>query len=273
MDHIMECYYKSVGYGSVFLLNSTPDTTGLIPADDVSFYAELGKEISRRFDHPVAEITEKTGTEILLDFSRAATVNHVVTMEDYRKGHRIRSYRIEGLEDGTWKVLCKGTSIGRKKIDYFDPIRIEAVRLVVEKHVGTPLVRSLSAFHVSYFVEPAKAGVSPWSNWQEIHRWEESDVDKDVKVDLDLSGRILYPGQYMVKIEAENNDRELEIIEVELYYDGSRVLDEFVSVSEGTISINRTAQVIDESRITLRITFKSMASGGGTIQFRPLTIY
>ncbi len=31
LEELMEIYYKSVGYGGVLLLNSTPDTTGLIP--------------------------------------------------------------------------------------------------------------------------------------------------------------------------------------------------------------------------------------------------
>lgn len=273
LDHIMECYYKSVGYGSVFLLNSTPDTTGLIPADDVRFYAELGEEIGRRFDHPLAEITEQSGTALLLELPAAESVNHVVTMEDYRHGHRIRSYRIEGQEEGEWKVLCRGTSIGRKKIDYFDPIRIEAVKLVVEKHVGTPLVRSLSAYHVSDFEEPASTGVNPWSNWQEIHSWKNSDVNKEVQVKLDLSGRILYPGQYRIKIESNKGETELEINEVELIYEGRRVLDEFVSVSDGSISINRTAQVTDESKIELKIKFSCKSADSGNILFKPLTIY
>jgi hypothetical protein len=49
LDQIMECYYKSVGYGSVFLLNSTPDTTGLIDAD-----REL-KRLLDRMLHPDEE--------------------------------------------------------------------------------------------------------------------------------------------------------------------------------------------------------------------------
>jgi alpha-L-fucosidase len=273
LDEIMECYYKSVGYGSVFLLNSTPDTTGLIPEDDVRFYVELGQEIHRRFDQPLAEISDQRGTEIRLDLPEPSRLNHVITMEDYRYGQRIRAYRIEGLKDDSWEVLCTGSSIGRKKIDYFDPVRVEAIRLVVEEHVGTPLIRSLSATHVSNFTEPPKTSVSPWSAWQDIQQWDNPDTFGEIQVDLDLSGRILYPGQYQVKIEAEKEETELHISEVELYYDGSRVLDEFVSVSEGIISINRTAQVTGESQITLSFVLHCKDSDHGTIQFKPLSIY
>ena len=53
LAQLIECYYKSVGYGAVMLLNATPDTTGLIPKEDVERYKELGNEIDRRFSKPV----------------------------------------------------------------------------------------------------------------------------------------------------------------------------------------------------------------------------
>jgi len=68
IDELMDIYYKSAGYGSVLLLNSTPDTTGVIPAGDVKTYADFGKEITRRFSKPVAAIKERTGQEVEISF-------------------------------------------------------------------------------------------------------------------------------------------------------------------------------------------------------------
>ncbi|MFT4024013.1 MAG: hypothetical protein QM664_09555 [Flavihumibacter sp.] len=45
----MKIYYRSAGRGAVMLLNATPDTLGVIPPADVARFAELGKEIERRF--------------------------------------------------------------------------------------------------------------------------------------------------------------------------------------------------------------------------------
>ena len=51
----MNLYYKSVGRGSVLLLNSTPDTTGVIPHTHAAVYQAFGKEIENRFAHPLKQ--------------------------------------------------------------------------------------------------------------------------------------------------------------------------------------------------------------------------
>ncbi len=87
LDELIECYYKSVGYGSVFLLNSTPNTSGLIPETDRKLYKAFGDEIDRRFKTPIASVKQETGKIIVLDFPGNKKINHVITMEDYRLGH------------------------------------------------------------------------------------------------------------------------------------------------------------------------------------------
>ncbi|MCK5729724.1 MAG: hypothetical protein KAH68_01535 [Draconibacterium sp.] len=69
-------------------------------------------------------------------------------MEDYKEGERIREYRIEGLSKGEWVELTKSTSVGRKKIDYFDEIKVKQIRLVITKSVAQPLIRSFLAYYV-----------------------------------------------------------------------------------------------------------------------------
>ena len=49
LDHLMVTYYRSVGRGGVLLLNSTPDTTGLIPESHVKRYKEFGDAIKRLY--------------------------------------------------------------------------------------------------------------------------------------------------------------------------------------------------------------------------------
>ena len=60
-----------------------------------------------------------------MELTTKQKVNHVIIMEDYRQGHRIREYAIEGLVDGEWKEICSGLSVGRKKIDCFSDIHHE----------------------------------------------------------------------------------------------------------------------------------------------------
>jgi alpha-L-fucosidase len=271
-DQLMECYYKSVGYGSVFLLNSTPDTTGLIPDEDRKLYKAFGEEIDRRFGSPVAALLDAKGDEIFLDLPEQARINHLITMEDYRWGQRIRAYTFEGYRNGKWIKLCEGQSVGRKKIDYFPMIDVSKVRLTIDKAVGEPLIRSLSAHYVKDFIAPPKRSISVWSEWQNLmeYRINKGEV---LKIKIDLSGKIKLPGQYSLQAVPENPRSQISLGEIELYYNGYPALNKFVSSEGNTIHINRTAQVTGESCITLIFSVESTEMGKGIIYFRPGLIY
>jgi alpha-L-fucosidase len=148
LDELMDVYCKSAGRGGVLLLNSTPNTDGLIPDGDMKLYAAFGKEIARRFDHPVAQAKNRRGIDVELALPAPATIDRVVIMEDYREGERIREYVVEGLVDGQWRELSSGSSVGRKKIDLFDPVRVARLRLRVTKSAAEPMIRSFAAFHI-----------------------------------------------------------------------------------------------------------------------------
>ena len=270
LDQLMECYYKSVGYGSVFLLNSTPDTSGLIPETDRKLYKAFNEEIDRRFSTSVASMINIKGKTVILNLPDSEKINHVVTMEDYRLGHRIREYKIEGFADGSWKELCNGQSVGRKKIDFFDELKVSKIRLIITKSVNEPVIRNLSAYYVEDFVAPPQHGISPWSNWQDIGTF---DTKENSIIKVNLTEKIKIPGQFLVKVEPENSDAKIIISNVELYYNGRKVLNDFTSIKGNEININRTAQVVDESKITIRFSLKSKPDCKGKIQFKPALIY
>lgn len=272
LDQLMECYYKSVGYGSVFLLNSTPDTTGLIPEEDRQLYKLFGEEIDRRFGTPIAVAQEKKGNEIFLDLAGQRRINHLVTMEDYRHGQRIRAYTVEGYNKGKWVKLCEGQSVGRKKIDYFPEIDVSKVRLIIDKAVKEPLIRSMSAHYVKDFIAPPARSISVWSEWRDLQEWN-INRGEDLRLEIDLTGRIKLPGQYSLQVVPENPQFKIKISEIKLFYNGNPAMDKFVSVKENTININRTAQVTEESKISVTFKMECSEMGKGVVQFRPGLIY
>jgi alpha-L-fucosidase len=148
LDELMDIYYKSAGRGGVLLLNSAPNTNGLIPEGDLKLYEAFGQEIERRFGHPVAEVKDQRGPVVELALPRPALINHIVLMEDYREGERIREYVVEGFSDGSWRELSRGTSVGRKKIDRFHPAQVAKVRLRATRSAAEPLIRRLAVFQV-----------------------------------------------------------------------------------------------------------------------------
>ena len=272
LEQLVECYYQSVGYGSVFLLNSTPDTTGLIPEEDRALYRAFGKEIDRRFKSPLVETSNKKGGTITLDLPEKQRVNHIVTMEYYLEGQRIREYVIEAYIDDQWEEVYRGQSIGRMKIDHFPVVETSKIRIQVLKSVGKPLFRNVSVYYVDNFIAPARKSVRAWSEWQNLQAWTLKDSGS-ISLELDLTGKIKLPGQYTVKIVPDSAKTIIEFYDVEMFYDGNRVLDDFVSISENEINLNRTAQVTDESKITLEFKLSCEKTCQGNITFRPALIY
>jgi len=145
VEQLMDMYYRSVGHGAVLLLNHTPDTSGLIPKEDMNRGAEFGAEIRRRFTKSLAE-TKGKGEIVELDLSKPTKIDHVISMEDILQGERVRQYVIEGLSDGQWKELCRGTAIGHKKIDRLRPVKVVKVRLCCTKVAAAPHIRKLAVY-------------------------------------------------------------------------------------------------------------------------------
>ena len=153
LDELLDCYHSSVGHGAVLLLNETPDTTGLIPQADARRAAEFGAEIKRRFGKSVAE-TSGEGNVVELMLEKPTVIDTAVTMEDINEGERVREYVLEGLADGPWKELARGTAIGHKKIDRFLPLTFTRVRLRCVTSAAQPLIRKLAVYSVSTPVAP-----------------------------------------------------------------------------------------------------------------------
>lgn len=147
LDDLLNCYYRSVGHGAVLLVNQTPDTTGLIPEADAQRAGEFGAEVKRRFAHSLAE-TSGAGTIVELTFAQPTKINHVVTMEQIAEGERLRQYVIEVQADGDWREVCRGTAVGHKKIDRFEPVETSRLRLRCLESAAEPRIRSLAAYYV-----------------------------------------------------------------------------------------------------------------------------
>ncbi len=145
LEQLVKMYDESVGRGAVLLLNNTPDPTGLIPATDAKRAKEFGDEIHRLYGAPIV-YSSGHGNTVETMPSSPATIDTVSTMEDISEGERVREYVIEGMVDGQWKELAKGTAIGHKKIDHFDPVKVSKARVRVIKSEGEPQIRRIAIY-------------------------------------------------------------------------------------------------------------------------------
>lgn len=148
IDELMAIYYHSVGHGCQLLLNSAPDTTGLIPQEDVALYKQFGIEIKRRFGKSLAETSGK-GSITELDFGEPTLVDHLIIQEDIAFGERVRRYVVEGKTDGEWFKVSGGISVGYKHIDQFEPVTVKQIRFRCTESKLPPVIKRLAAFYVN----------------------------------------------------------------------------------------------------------------------------
>ncbi len=148
LEHLTLLYYQSVGRGATFLLNSTPNTDGLIPEGDMARYKEFGEELQRRFSNPLGE-TSGRGLVHTIEFDQPTAINQLMIMEDYRQGHRIREFVVEGrTADGQWVEVNRGTAVGRKRIVMFEPVQLTRLTLRITRNVNEPIIRDFKAYYV-----------------------------------------------------------------------------------------------------------------------------
>lgn len=144
-EQLMDIYYRSVGHGATLLLNIAPDNSGLMPDADVEQVIAFGNEIRRRFGQSLAE-TSGSGEVIELQLTEKKLIDHAVTMEDIEHGERIHEYKIEAEVEGEWVQLVHGSAIGHKKIDRFQPVITDKLRIRIIEAVDRPLIRQFAVY-------------------------------------------------------------------------------------------------------------------------------
>ena len=63
------------------------------------------------------------------DLSGSSTFNVCSLQENISKGQRVESFVLEGFQNGEWKKIVEGTTIGYKRLLKFDPYTASKVRL------------------------------------------------------------------------------------------------------------------------------------------------
>jgi alpha-L-fucosidase len=232
MDEMMEIYYKSVGRGTVLLINSAPDTTGLIPEADMELYRQFGNEIRSRFGKSIAE-TRGKGDVVELDLGELTRIDHVITMEDIAFGERVRSYVIEGHSGNQWFEIARGISVGHKRIDRFSPVEVNRIRFRCLESSATPVIRQLSAYMVGDEKEYNRLG-SETDGFGNAWGMGESKKYRDLKnlgmlsaqvegegwYRVDLSGAIDLPGQYELLVSEDEESMPLRPESAEIWLEG-----------------------------------------------------
>ena len=140
LAHLVDIYFKSVGYNSVLLLNIPPDKRGLIHENDVQRLKELSAYLKKTFGKDFLQKGDTRWQPLSGDVreykvQKGAVVNTFLIQEDIAKGQRVENFLVEAYSNGSWRYVAEGTTVGYKRLIRFSDTKAEKIRVTAVRHV------------------------------------------------------------------------------------------------------------------------------------------
>ncbi len=149
IDFLMNVYFESIGRGANLLVNMTPDTSGLIPAVEVHRLHEYGETLDQTFANTIGSANpseNKSANELFINLLQKRQINLLVIEEDIQHGQYIKQYKVDAFIDDQWETIAEGQSIGRKRIQTFDPIETTKLRLSLVGEEGKCFIKNFTVY-------------------------------------------------------------------------------------------------------------------------------
>ncbi len=135
VDQMLTVYGKSIGHGANLLINMAPDITGRVPEAEQAMLTGFGAAIAARYGTALHEMTDTTilpqGASVVLKLATPMTVGEILIEEDLSFGQRVSAYEIAAKTGDTWDTVAAGATIGRRRIQAFQPVKASAFRLTI----------------------------------------------------------------------------------------------------------------------------------------------
>jgi alpha-L-fucosidase len=145
VDELVELYFTSVGRNSKLLLNVPPTRDGLLHDTDVARLAGMRERLDALFRSDLAagrpaawRATGERSAGLEIDLGRETAMGIADLREDITRGQVVARYTLEGHDGERWRALSRGTTIGYRKLDRFEPAAVRRVRLTIEKALEPP---------------------------------------------------------------------------------------------------------------------------------------
>ena len=178
VDNLVDLYFKSVGRNSLLLLNVPPNDQGLLSDGDAQRLVEFRTRLDVMFRTDLA-LSRKaaagnargnsgayaparaldgnadsywatddgvTSSWMEVDLGKPEKFNLAAIQEAIALGQRVESYHLEYRDGAAWKEFAGGTTIGHKRLDRFEPVTAQHVRLVIDKALACPAISSFSLY-------------------------------------------------------------------------------------------------------------------------------
>jgi len=153
VDDLVRLYFTSVGRNAKLLLNVPPTREGLLHPTDVGRLAECHARLTALFAEDLAEgrplawrVTGGKTAVADVDLGRTVRIGLARLEEDITRGQAVAHYTLLGQDEGHWRVLARGTTIGYAKLDRFPPVRVCRVRVVIDDAAAAPVPLRIRLF-------------------------------------------------------------------------------------------------------------------------------
>jgi alpha-L-fucosidase len=170
VDNLLELYASSVGRNSKLLLNVPPTREGRIHEVDATRLAEFGQRrtawLSGRHPAMLRDASGTLGAEVRflrgnthlgwsppgagttgwleVRYQTPVECDTVSLREAIGLGQHVARYTLELEEDGRWRRMSEGTTIGHRKLDRFPLARATALRVTVLEAYARPVLSAVS---------------------------------------------------------------------------------------------------------------------------------
>lgn len=171
-EQLVDIYFQSVGRNSVLLLNIPPDTRGRFADADVAALRGFRAELDKLFQTDLAEravVPAENGPArpvpsgdeeswwcpqgegpytLELQWKEPVEINIVELAEAIRHGQRVEAFRLfYRRTDGSFTPWLEGTTIGyRRLLRASEPVKTDAVRILIEQSLAAPLISSVKVY-------------------------------------------------------------------------------------------------------------------------------
>ena len=167
LAELADIYIRSVGGNCTFLLNIPPTRDGLLHENDVRRLVELGEFLKAAFADnlvPGAKLScesEKHGfgienivgdsyescymptssnADIMITLKQSEKLGYAVIKENILKSQRIESFAVDVSENGCFREVSRGTTVGYKRIVPLKGIETDCVRIRITDSRVAPAV-------------------------------------------------------------------------------------------------------------------------------------
>jgi alpha-L-fucosidase len=169
-----------VGGNTQFLLNIPPDRRGLIHGNDIARLKELGDFLRRAFGNNLAQGAKASASSARAnnyDAGRAADGNHetywtaddwnekpiiefdlgeektfncAVLQEYIKAGQRVEEFSLESWDGYGWNQILRSTTIGYKRILFFNRVKAQKVRVCFIQTRLSPTLSEFGLYQANY---------------------------------------------------------------------------------------------------------------------------